>query len=60
MGREGLIKPALHVKMNRALKLFVSEVSQGQSAHELSCRLENFGGQSRTNIRGQAEVTAEN
>ncbi len=59
MGRNGLIELASHVKVNRASKLLVSEVSQGRSAHELPIRLKDFGGQSQTNIRGRAEITAE-
>ena len=59
MGLDGLIKPAPHVKMNRAVELLVGEVSQGRSAHELSSWLENFGGQSRTNVRGRAEIAAQ-
>jgi hypothetical protein len=59
MGRDGLIELASFVKVDRALKLLVGEVLQGLSAHELSIQLKDFGGQSRANIRGRAEITAE-
>jgi hypothetical protein len=59
MSRDRLIELALLVKVNGALKLLIVEVSQGQSAHELAIRLEDFGSQSRSNVRGRAEVTAQ-
>ncbi len=59
MGHDRLIKLALLVKVNRALKLLVSEMSQGQSAHKLAIRLKDFGSQSQSNVRGRAEVTAQ-
>jgi hypothetical protein len=59
MGCNRLIKLASFVEANRALKPLVGEVLQGRSAHELAIWLKDFGGQSRTNIRGRAEITAE-
>ena len=50
MGCDRLIELALFVMVNRALKLIAGEVLQGRSAHEL---------QSRSNVRGRAEVTAQ-
>ena len=59
MSCDRLIELASLVKVNRALKLLVGEVSQGRSAHELAIRLKDFGSQSRSNVRGRAEITAQ-
>ena len=59
MHRNGFIDFVLFVNVNRTLKLLVSEVLQGRSARELAIWLKDSGGQSRTNIRGGAEITAE-
>ena len=59
MGCDRLIKLASFVKVNRALKLLVGEVSQGRSANKLAIWLEDFGGQSRPNIHGRAKIMAE-
>ena len=58
MGRDRLIKLVFFVKVKRALKLLVGEVSYGRSANELAIWLKDFGGQSRPNIRGRAEIMA--
>ncbi len=59
MSCDRLIELALLVKVNGALKLLVSEVSEGRSAYKLAIRLKDFGGQSRSNVRGRAEITAQ-
>ena len=59
MGRNGLIKLALFVKVDRDVELLVGKVSQGRWTHKLAIWLKDFGGQSQTNIRGRAEITAE-
>ena len=59
MSRNRLIELASLVKLNGAVKLFVGQVSEGQSAYELAIRLKDFGGQSRSNVRGRAEITAQ-
>jgi hypothetical protein len=59
MSRDRLIKLASLVKVNGALKLHVSEVSEGRSAYELAIRLKDFGGQSRSNVCGRAKITAQ-
>ncbi len=59
MSRDRLIELASLVKVNGALKLLVSEVSEGRSAYKLAIRLKDFGGQSRSNVRGQAKITAQ-
>ncbi len=58
MGRDRLIELSSFVKVVGALKLLISEVSEGRSAHELAIRLKDFGGQSGSNVRGRAEITA--
>ena len=58
MGRNGLIELASFVKVIKALKLLIGEVSQGRSTHKLAIRLKDFGGQSRSNIHGRAKTTA--
>ena len=50
---------ASFVKVDRAVELLVGKVSQGRPTHELAIWLKDFGGQSQTNIRGRAEITAE-
>ena len=57
MSRNRLIELASRVKVNGALELFVGEMSEGRSTNELAIRLEDFGGQSRSNVRGRAEIT---
>ena len=59
MSRDRLIELASLVKVDGALELLVSEVSKGRSANELAIRLKDFGGQSRSNVRGRAEITAQ-
>ncbi len=59
MSCDRLIELASLVKVNRALKLLVGEVSQGPSAHELAIGLKDFGSQSRSYVRGRAEITAQ-
>jgi hypothetical protein len=59
MSRDKLIELASLVKVDGALELLVSEVSKGRSANELAIWLEDFGGQGRSNVRGRAEVAAQ-
>ena len=59
MSRDRLIELASLVKVDGALELLVSEVSDGQSANELAIRLKDFGGQGRSNVRGRAEITTQ-
>ncbi len=59
MGRDRLIELASLVKVNGAVELLISQVSEGRSAYELAIRLKDFGGQSRSNVPGRAEITAQ-
>ena len=59
MSRDRLIELTSLVKVDGALELLVSEVSKGRSANELAIWLEDFGGQGRSNVRGRAEVAAQ-
>jgi hypothetical protein len=58
MGPDRLIELASLVKANGAVKLLIGQVLEGQSAYELAIWLKDFGGQSQSNVRGRAEITA--